>query len=65
MANGVIKKKMQDKGFGFISMEGASDIFFHISATDGQFDSLREGQAVTFDIEDSPKGSRAINVQVA
>ena len=65
MPSGIIKKKMLDKGFGFISVEGQEDVFFHMSATDGQFEAMPEGQAVTFDIEDNPKGKRAINVKAA
>ena len=63
---GVIKKTM-DKGFGFISPEnGGKDIFFHTNSLVGvQFTELREGDAVTFDSEDSPKGLNAVNVQRA
>lgn len=61
--NGVIKK-LTDRGFGFITPEGqAKDVFFHSdSLVDARFDDLREGDAVTFEIEDSPKGPRAVNV---
>jgi CspA family cold shock protein len=62
MAQGTIKKKVQEKGFGFISVEGGEDVFFHMSACNGQFDSLSEGTPVAFDLEDSPKGKRAVNV---
>ena len=64
MATGVIKKKM-DKGFGFISSEGAPDVFFHFSACDGQFDNLQEGQTVTFDLTDGEKGPKAMNVKAS
>lgn len=66
MATGRIKKKM-DKGFGFISQseEGAPDVFFHFSACNGQFDSLSEGQEVTFDLENGEKGPKAVNVAAA
>jgi CspA family cold shock protein len=65
MVTGTIKKKME-KGFGFISpSEGGDDVFFHMSACGGNWDSLSEGQAVSFEIEDSPKGKRAINVVAA
>lgn len=65
MPNGTIKKKME-KGFGFIAQQdGGADLFFHMSATNGQFDSLQEGQSVSFDIEESPKGPRATNVMAA
>ena len=54
--NGIIKKKT-DKGFGFISMPDAEkDLFFHSNSLVGvTFDELKEGDAVTFDVEDSPK----------
>ncbi len=64
--NGVIKK-LTDKGFGFITVEGQEkDLFFHSKSLVGvQFDELHEGDAVTFDTEDSPKGMNAVNVQRA
>jgi CspA family cold shock protein len=56
--NGTIKKLVSDKGFGFISYEGAEkDLFFH------QFTELQEGDTVSFEVEDSPKGKNAVNVQ--
>ncbi|MDQ3014301.1 MAG: cold shock domain-containing protein [bacterium] len=63
---GVIKK-ITDKGFGFISREGeAKDLFFHMNSLVGvRFDELREGDAVTFETEQSPKGLNAVNVQRA
>ena len=66
MHKGTIKKIMP-KGFGFIASEGmAKDVFFHSNSLVGaMFDDLREGDAVTFDTEDSPKGMNAINVQRA
>ncbi len=62
--NGVIKKKT-DKGFGFITVEGQEkDLFFHSnSLVDVTFDEIREGDAVSFDVEDSPKGKNAVNVK--
>lgn len=64
--NGVIKK-LTDRGFGFITPEGgAKDLFFHSKSLVGvEFDSLREGDAVTFDEEMSDKGPNAVNVQLA
>ena len=64
--NGTIKKKM-DKGFGFIKSEGQDkDLFFHSNSLSGTtFDELREGDSVTFDTEDSPKGKNAVNVKKA
>lgn len=63
---GVIKR-LTDKGFGFIAQEGEEkDLFFHSSALVGvTWDELREGDAVSFDTEDSDKGPRATNVQRA
>jgi cold shock protein len=62
--NGVVKKKT-DRGFGFISQEGQErDLFFHSNSLVGiSFDELREGDNVSFDIEDSPKGKNAVNVK--
>ena len=64
--NGVIKKKT-DKGFGFITAEGMDkDLFFHSKSLVGvTFDELQEGDKVTFETEDSPKGMNAVNVQKA
>jgi len=62
--NGVVKKKT-DKGFGFISPEGSDkDLFFHSNSLVGvTFDEIQEGDHVTFEEEDSPKGKNATNVQ--
>jgi CspA family cold shock protein len=62
--NGTIKRLVNDKGFGFVAAADGSEYFFHQSACD-QFDSLREGQNVTFDAGQGPKGPRAENVRVA
>ena len=64
---GTIKKLVGDKGFGFITAEGLpKDLFFHSNALVGvTFDELREGDAVSFDSEDSPKGMNAVNVKRA
>lgn len=61
---GVIKK-LTDKGFGFIAIEGQEkDLFFHSKGLVGvSYDELREGDNVSFDVEDSPKGKNAVNVQ--
>ena len=58
---------MTDKGFGFIAVEGQEKgIFFHSnSLVDVQFNELHEGDSVTFDTEDSPKGLNAVNVKRA
>jgi CspA family cold shock protein len=62
--NGVIKR-LTDKGFGFIAVDGEEkDIFFHFSALiDVQFEDLNEGDQVTFEVEDSERGPRAVNVE--
>jgi len=66
MEKGTIARLM-DKGYGFISREGQEkDLFFHSNELQGaQFDSLKEGDAVTFDVADGPKGPNATNVNVA
>ena len=64
MATGTVKWFNESKGFGFISpSEGGKDVFVHFSAiqSDG-FRTLAEGQAVTFDVEEGPKGPQASNV---
>ena len=62
--NGTIKTKT-DRGFGFISREGETkDLFFHSKALiDITFDELKVGDAVSFDVEESPKGLNAVNVK--
>jgi len=56
-------KKLTDKGFGFIEGE-RGDIFFHSSSVQGTgYDSLYEGQAVSYTEGQGPKGKRAENVQ--
>lgn len=64
--NGTIVRLLRDKGFGFIRVEGAkAEYFFHLTAVRSGFDSVNEGDAVTFDDETGPKGPRAGNVQAA
>jgi CspA family cold shock protein len=60
-------KKIMDRGFGFIAPEqGGKDIFFHSNSLVGvQFTELREGDAVTYETEDTEKGKNAVNVQRA
>jgi cold shock protein len=64
---GTIKKLVSLKGFGFITAEGlAKDLFFHSNSLSGcAFADLREGDAVSFDTEDTPKGPAAVNVMKA
>ncbi|OGW16514.1 MAG: cold-shock protein [Nitrospinae bacterium RIFCSPLOWO2_12_FULL_45_22] len=66
MFKGTVKKLIRDRGFGFISADDGREIFFHRSAVVGiDFDSLHEGDAVTFGVEKGDKGPKAINVTVA
>ncbi len=65
MAEGTIKR-LTDRGFGFIETGDSKDMFFHMSNLEGvQWDDLREGQKVTFDVGDGPKGPRAERVRPA
>lgn len=59
--------RITDRGFGFITpAEGEKDVFFHAqSVVDVHFDDLKEGDKVSFDIEEGPKGPSAANVQKA
>jgi cold shock protein len=67
MATGSVKWFNEAKGFGFISQDdGGKDVFVHFSAIQGAgFKTLAEGQKVSFDIQDGPKGPQAANVQPA
>lgn len=63
MAEGTVKWFNDAKGFGFISQDDGPDVFVHFSAIQGEgFKSLAEGDRVTFDVEDGPKGLQASNV---
>jgi len=64
---GTIKKLVSEKGFGFITAEGLQkDLFFHSNSLVGvTFDELKEGDTVSFETEESPKGLNATNVQRA
>ena len=66
MPQGTIKKLVSEKGFGFISGGDQAELFFHrTSVVDGNFDTLREGQRVEFEIDaDRGKGPRAKDVKV-
>ncbi|KPK48526.1 MAG: cold-shock protein [Thiotrichales bacterium SG8_50] len=64
MATGSVKWFNESKGFGFISQDdGGKDVFVHFSAITGDgFKTLAEGQKVSFDVQDGPKGPQAANV---
>jgi len=65
MATGTVKWFNSEKGFGFISREGADDVFVHFSAIQGDgYKSLDEGQKVEFDVGPGRKGEEATNVRV-
>ena len=65
MTNGTVKWFNDRKGYGFIEQEDGPDVFVHHSGISGDgFKSLREGDKVTFDIEEGQKGPAAVNVTV-
>jgi CspA family cold shock protein len=66
MTQGTVKWFNSEKGFGFIEVEGGSDVFVHFSAIQGEgFKTLEEGQKVSFDIEEGARGPQAANVTKA
>ena len=63
MKTGVVKWFNNEKGFGFISVEGEGDVFVHFSAIQGEgYKSLEEGQSVQFEVVQGAKGPQADNV---
>ena len=67
MATGTVKWFNDAKGYGFITPDdGGPDVFAHFSAIQGAgFKSLKEGQKVTFEVTQGPKGKQASNIQAA
>ena len=66
MHTGKIKKIVGDRGFGFISDTDGREVFFHqTSLVEVKFSDLSEGQAVEFEVENTPKGPSASGVQLA
>jgi CspA family cold shock protein len=64
MSEGTIKR-LTDKGFGFIENAPGKDLFFHMSACEGvRFEDLKQGQRVSFNEGQGPKGPRAENVKL-
>jgi cold shock protein len=64
MATGTVKWFKNEKGYGFITGEDGKDVFVHFSAimVDG-YKSLQEGQKVSYDVTQGPKGAQAANVR--
>jgi len=66
MASGKVKWFDNKKGFGFIAQDTGQDVFVHHTSIVGQgFKTLQEGETVSFEIADSDKGPKALNVQRA
>jgi len=62
MSNGTVKFFNNSKGFGFIAPEdGDKDVFVHVN---GLIDAINEGDKVSYDVEEGPKGLNAVNVKV-
>jgi cold shock protein len=66
MSTGTVKWFNEAKGYGFITpADGSKDIFVHFSAIQGEgFRTLNEGQEVSFEVEQSPRGPQAVRVTI-
>ncbi len=65
MPKGTVKWFNSKKGFGFIKKEDGTDVFVHYTGVVGEgFKTLSEGDSVEFEIEDSDKGPRAVDVKI-
>ena len=65
MKTGTVKWFNNEKGFGFIEVNGGDDVFVHFSAITGDgFKSLEEGQRVEFDVVSGARGDQAANVTI-
>ena len=63
---GKVKRLIRDRGFGFITSEDGTEVFFHRSElVEADFDTMEEGADVEFDLESGAKGPRAVKVKVA
>jgi CspA family cold shock protein len=62
---GTVKKLIRDRGFGFITAEDGTEVFFHRSdLVSADFDTMEEGAAVEFEMGTGAKGPRALKVKV-
>ena len=65
MAKGTIRRLITDQGFGFTRTAEGEDLFFHRNQIEGvDFNSLREGQQVEFEVSQGPDGSCAVRLRL-
>ena len=63
---GTVKRLVRDRGFGFITAEDGTEVFFHRSdLVEADFDTMEEGTGVEFEMNTGPKGPRALKVKAA